>query len=102
LAAQQSISDTTPQAAEEPSTQQPVVPSGETEKGPEKKKKTRIGGPRNLSRLVSLKRAIEKGAKRGQSMEESAVEFTNGNEQEARNLLRALRYHRQKGHQGLT
>jgi hypothetical protein len=50
--------------------------------------------PGNLKQLIDLKRAISRGARRGLSKRESAVEFTNGNVRRADSLLRSLRRNR--------
>ena len=63
------------------------------------KKKKKLRGPRDIGEFVALKKAIKRGERQGQSMRESAVEFTNGIEAKADSLLRKLRRH--KDHPGL-
>jgi hypothetical protein len=58
-------------------------------------KKKRKRPPANIGRLLALKKAIEKGAKKGLSQRESALEFTDGDERKADTLLRSFRRHRE-------
>jgi hypothetical protein len=63
---------------------------------PDTKRKNVKRPLKNLKELLALKRAIAKGAKLGQTMEESAMEFADGNAKKAQALLRSLRRNRNR------
>jgi hypothetical protein len=70
--------------------------SGQKDKKPDTVGKRKNRPLMNLKELVDLKKAMARGETRGQTMEESAVEFTNGDEQKAQALLRSLRRNRHR------
>jgi hypothetical protein len=70
-----------------------------TDKRADNGKKTRKRLPKNIGTLMQLRKAIERGKKAGQTQQETALEFTDGDAKKAENLLRSLRRHRD--HPGL-
>jgi hypothetical protein len=70
--------------------------SGQKDKKPDTVGKRKKRPLKNLKELVDLKKAMARGEKRGQTMEESAMEFTNGDEKKAHALLRSLRRNRNR------
>ncbi len=60
----------------------------------EKPKNNSKRGPRNLVGLARFRKALAKGLRRGQSMNEIALEFTDGDETKTQSLLRKHRRHK--------
>jgi hypothetical protein len=66
---------------------------GQTDTKTDTKKKKRPAKPRDVARLIGIRKAVEKGRKAGKSMIECAREFTEGNEKKAQSILRLYRRH---------
>lgn len=67
-----------------------------TDTRPDASRKRKKRPLKNLKELLALIKVIARGEKLGQTMEESAVEFTDGNEKQAQALLRSLRRNRNR------
>ena len=70
--------------------------NGQTDTRPDAGRKGTKRPLKNLKTLLALQKAIARGEKLGQTKEESAVEFTDGDEKKAQALLRSLRRNRNR------
>jgi hypothetical protein len=70
--------------------------NGQTDTRPDAGRKRKKRPLKNLKALLALQKAIARGERLGQTKEESAVEFTDGNVKKAQALLRSLRRNRNR------
>jgi hypothetical protein len=68
----------------------------QTDTKPDTGRKRKKRPLKNLQALVGLKKAITRGEKQRQTMTESALEYTDGDERRAQTLLRSLRRNRNR------